>query len=215
MIFKNIFDRHIPRATKRVLVIIAVSVLLLNMEAVLQNWIPFAALLSVMSIGYIILNKREHYAHEMSAKLGKLWIIAEIILFTMVGAQVNIEVAFHSGVAGVLIILTGLIARSLGSYICLIGSNLNMNERMFVVISYLPKATVQAAIGGSPILAMQVAGMNTAPGDTILAVAVLSILLTAPLGAWAISVVGKRVLELNTDPIKTEAYYAAMESKNR
>ena len=109
----------------------------------------------------------------------------------MVGAQVNVKVAFDYGLAGAALIFLALIARSVGTYISVIGTNLNFKERMFVVVSYVPKATVQAAIGGAPLLAMQTTGMDTGPGQTILAMAVLSILLTAPLGAWAISWTGK------------------------
>lgn len=190
----KLFDRFNPRATKRVLIIMAVSVLLLRMEHVISNWIPYAALLSVMAIGFIILEKREQYAHELSNKLAKIWVIAEILLFTMVGSAVNVHVAFQSGLAGLLLVFVGLTGRSIGSWICLIGSDLNIKERLFVVIAYLPKATVQAAIGAAPLMAMRRNGMDTGPGEIILAVAVLSIIITAPLGAWAIAYTGKRWL---------------------
>ncbi|MBU2650725.1 MAG: cation:proton antiporter [Bacteroidetes bacterium] len=190
----KLFDRFNPRATKRVLIIMAVSVLLMRVEHLISHWIPFAALLSVMAIGFIILEKRDKYAHELSLKFAKVWVIAEILLFTMVGSAVNINVAFESGLAGLLLIFTGLVGRSLGSWLCLLGTNLNFKERWFVVISYIPKATVQAAIGAAPLAAMKIAGMDTGPGEIILAVAVLSIVLTAPLGAWAIGFTGKRWL---------------------
>jgi len=188
------FKKFNPRATKRVLVVMAVSVLLIRVEHVIENWVPFAALLSVMAIGFIILEKKEKVAHEISSKLAKLWVVAEIVLFTMVGAEVNISVAWHSGLTGVLIILLGLAGRSIGTWICILGTDLTFKEKLFVVISYLPKATVQAAIGAAPLAAMKLAGMNTLPGETILAVAVLSILLTAPTGALAIIAVGNKVL---------------------
>ena len=176
------------------------------------DWLPFASLLAVMAVGFIILEKDEHMAHEISAKLGKIWVFAEIVLFTMVGAQVNIEVALAAGLMGAVIIALGLVARSIGTYACLIGSDLNFGERMFVVISYLPKATVQAAIGGVPIAALAAAGMDTGPGEVILAVAVLSILLTAPLGAWAIALTGERVLEIAPPPTH-DARDAVIESR--
>lgn len=186
--------------------------LLVQAEHLLQPWLPFAALLSVMAMGFIILEKDDHMAHEISAKLGKIWVFAEIVLFTMVGAQVNLEVAFEAGMAGAVLIILGLVARSIGTYGCLLGSELNVSERMFVVISYLPKATVQAAIGGAHLAAMALAGMGTAPGEVILAVAVLSIVLTAPLGAWAISAVGEKVLKV--DPLRFhDAREAVLESK--
>ena len=111
------------------------------------------------------------------------------------GAKVNVHVALQAGGAAAALIGLALIARSIGSYVCLLGSNLTQPERLFVVVSYLPKATVQAAIGGAPLIAMKAAGMDTGPGEVILAVAALSILLTAPAGAWIIRLVGNRVLE--------------------
>jgi NhaP-type Na+/H+ or K+/H+ antiporter len=192
----RLFRHFNPRATKRVLVILGLSILLVRVEHLVEAWVPFAALLAVMAVGFIILEKDEHMAHEISAKLGKIWVFAEIVLFTMVGAQVNLEVAWAAGLAGAAIIGLGLVARSVGTYGCLLGSDLTVPERMFVVISYLPKATVQAAIGGAPLAAMALAGMDTGPGEIILAVAVLSIVLTAPLGAWAISATGERVLQV-------------------
>jgi NhaP-type Na+/H+ or K+/H+ antiporter len=191
----HLFRRFNPRATKRVLVILGVSILLVRVEHLAGDIIPFAALLAVMAIGFIILERDEHVAHEISSKLGKIWVLAEILLFTLVGAQVNIAVALQAGLAGALIIALGLVARSFGTWLCLLKSDLNRGERWFVVIAYLPKATVQAAIGGGALVAMRAAGMATGPGEIILAVAVLSILLTAPLGAWAIAVVGERWLE--------------------
>ena len=190
----KLFKHFNPRATKRVLVLLGLSILLVRMEYLVAAWVPFAALLAVMAIGFIILEKDEHMAHEISAKLGKIWIFAEIVLFTMVGTQVNLEVVLDAGLAGAAIIGLGLVARSAGTYGCLLGSDLTVPERLFVVIAYVPKATVQAAIGGAPLAAMVLAGMNTGPGDVILAVAVLSIVLTAPLGAWAIQVTGDKVL---------------------
>ena len=192
----RLFHRFDPRATKRVLVILGVSVLLVRLEHLVESWVPFAALLAVMALGFIILEKDEHMAHEISAKLGKIWIFAEIVLFTMVGAKVNLDVALNAGLAGAAIIGLGLIARSVGTYGCLLGSDFTVAERVFVVISYLPKATVQAAIGGGALAAMALAGMDQGPGEIILAVAVLSIVLTAPLGAWAIAITGERVLQV-------------------
>ena len=191
----RLFERFNPRATKRVLLVLGGAILLVYMENFLQNRIPFASLLAVMAIGFIILEKRAYMAHEISDKLGKIWVFAEIVLFVMVGMQVNIHVALRAGLAGGALIGLALIARSIGTYLCLMGSNLIFKERMFVVISYIPKATVQAAFGAAPLTAMKLAGMNTGPGEIILAVAVLSVLLTAPLGAFAISLTGERWLE--------------------
>ena len=206
-----LFRRFNPRATKRVLIILGISVLLVQAERMLEDVLPFAALLAVMAIGFIILEKHEHYAHELSAKLGKLWVFAEIVLFTMVGAQVDVRLAWQTGLAGAAVIGLGLVARSAGTYICLLGSNLSRGERLFVVIAYCPKATVQAAIGAAPLAAMRLAGMDTGPGEIMLAVAVLSILLTAPMGAWAIAWSGKRLLAV-APPDRQEARNAMHES---
>ncbi len=191
----KIFDRYNPPATHRVLTILSVAVLLMSLEDLTKDYVPFASLLAVMTIGYIILKNRSRYAHEVSNQLAKLWVPAEIVLFVMVGAQVNVKVAWDSGLNGALLIFIALIFRSIGTWMSVLGTDLNRKERLFVVISYIPKATVQAAIGGAPLLAMKAAGMNTAPGDTILAMAVLSILLTAPLGAWGIILSGPRLLK--------------------
>jgi NhaP-type Na+/H+ or K+/H+ antiporter len=190
-----LFDKFNPRAIKRLLIILGISIILVTIEPKLEKFVPFAALPAVMAMGTIILEKNEYMAHEISKKLAKLWVFAEILLFALVGAQVNIHVAWQAGFVGSILIGSGLIARSAGTYLCLTGSSFSMSERMFIVISYIPKATVQAAIGGVPLLAMRVAGMDTGPGQVILAVAVLSIILTAPIGAWAISHVGRRVLK--------------------
>lgn len=189
------FKKFNPRATKRVLVIMAVSVLLLRVEHLIANIIPFAALLSIMAIGFIILERNEKYAHEISKKLAKVWVIAEIALFTLVGAEVNLDVALHSGFHGAILILLGLVGRSIGTWISILGTDLNFKEKLFVVIAYWPKATVQAAIGAAPLMAMKAAGMYSVPGETILAVAVLSIVLTAPAGAFAIVRFGNKWLE--------------------
>jgi solute carrier family 9B (sodium/hydrogen exchanger), member 1/2 len=191
----KLFLRFNPRATKRVLVVVALAVLLVRMEHLLEAWMPFAALVSAMAIGFVILEKQESMAHEISAKLAKIWVFAEIILFAMVGAEVNIRVAVDAGPAGAVLVLVAVLARAAGTYLCMVRSQLTVGERLFVVIAYTPKATVQAAIGGAPLVAMRLAGMDTGPGEIILAIAVLSILLTAPVGAWMISLVGNRVLK--------------------
>jgi len=208
----KLFGRFNPRATKRVLVVLGISILMVRIEYLTSDWVPFAALIAIMAIGFIMLERDEHMAHEISAKLGKIWVFAEIVLFTMVGAQVNIAVALKAGLAGALVIAVGLAARSIGTWLCLMGSDLSRGERMFVVISYLPKATVQAAIGGGALVAMKAAGQDTGPGEVILAVAVLSILLTAPLGAWAIAVTGEWWLE-KAPPSSHAARDAVIESE--
>ncbi|MGE4490745.1 MAG: cation:proton antiporter, partial [Kiritimatiellales bacterium] len=194
VVLYRLFDQFNPRATKRTLIVVGLSILLVRIQQMLDGVIPFAALLAVMALGFIILEKREHMAHELSGKLGKIWVFASILLFVLVGAQVNVPVAVHAGLAGLGLIICGLIARSAGVLLCLLGSPLNSKERLFAVISYWPKATVQAAIGAVPLATMTQLGRDTAPGTIILAVAVLSILFTAPLGAWLIAWAGPRLL---------------------
>lgn len=207
----KLFDRFNPRATKRVLLLIAMSIMLVRLQHILAGILPFAGLVSAMAIGFIILEKREHMAHELSAKLAKTWVFAEIILFSMVGAQVNVGIAWRAGAMGAAVIALGLLARAVGVGLCLLGSRLNIKERVFVAVAFSPKATVQAAIGSAPLLAMRAAGMDVAPGELILAVAVLSIILTAPAGAWAIAALGRRVLEIAPET-ERDAYDAAIES---
>ncbi|HMP71763.1 MAG TPA: cation:proton antiporter [Kiritimatiellia bacterium] len=211
VVLYKLFDRFNPRATKRVLILIALSILLVRLQHVIADILPFAGLVSAMAIGFIILEKREGMAHELSAKLAKTWIFAEIILFAMIGAEVNIAIAWQAGAMGAAIIAVGLLARSLGVGLCLLGSRLNLKERLFVAVAFSPKATVQAAIGSAPLLAMRSAGMDTGPGELILAIAVLSIFLTAPAGAWAINALGRRVLEVAPES-EHAAYDAAVAS---
>jgi solute carrier family 9B (sodium/hydrogen exchanger), member 1/2 len=189
-------DHFNPRATKRVLILIAAATLLMRLQYLLDGVFPFSGLVATMALGFILLEKREHMAHELSAKLAKIWIFAEIVLFSLVGAQVNISIAWHAGLAGLTILACGLLARSGGVFLCLLQSKLNLKERLFVMLAYSPKATVQAAIGASPLLAMQANGLPVAAGETILALAVLSIVVTAPIGALAIQYTAPRCLDL-------------------
>jgi len=184
-----VFERFNPRATKMAIVVVAVSILLTWLEEELKTRVVMSALLGAMTVGFIILEKSEIRAHKISQKLSKVLIFAEILLFVLVGAQVNIKVAIDAGLIGAALIFIALIGRSIGTYVSMIGTNLNFKERLFCVISYIPKATVQAAIGAVPLEA----GIGS--GDIILAVAVLSILLTAPLGAIGMTITGRRWLE--------------------
>lgn len=190
-----LFERFNPRATKRTLIVVSLAILLVSLGDLLSALnIPFAPLISVMTTGFVILEKRERMAHEISSKLAKIWVFAQIVLFALVGAQVQVGAALDAGLKGLALIFIALVARSVGTYLCTIGSNLNGKERLFVVLSYLPKATVQAAIGAAPLLVMQANGMPTRAGELILAMAVMSILVTAPLGALAIKWGGKVLL---------------------
>ncbi len=172
--------KHHIRDTKKVLIIISVAILLTSLEALLQNKVGVASLLGVMTMGFIILEKLPVVAKRLSVKFSKIWVIAEIVLFVLVGAQVNIFGVVSAGINGIIIIFIGLLARSIGVIISTIGHNLTMRERLFCAIAYIPKATVQAAIGAIPLAA------GVASGEVMLSIAVLAILITAPIGAIGI-----------------------------
>lgn len=168
------------------------SLLILLTFAVLYFYIgeklELASLLGVMVLGFVILDREPKYAKQFSISLAAIWVFAQIILFTLVGAEVNIQLALEAGVIGLVIILVGLVARSLGVLIATANTNLSFKERVFCIIAYLPKATVQAAIGSLPLTA----GLES--GGVILAIAVLSIVVTAPLGAIGIRLSAPRLL---------------------
>lgn len=175
---------------KKILIVLAISILLTTLETIFKDKLLIASLLGVMTIGFVLTEKLPNVAAPLSQGLNKLWIFAEILLFVLVGAQVNISVAFTSGAIGIIIIFIGLVGRSIGVIISLIGTNLNVKERIFCVISYIPKATVQAAMGALPL------SLGVVSGDLILAISVLSILITAPLGAIGIKVSSKSLLHV-------------------
>ncbi|MCP4104794.1 MAG: sodium:proton antiporter [Desulfobacteraceae bacterium] len=185
----RLFQKYDWRPPKRTIVVLSVAILLTWLEQACEKWVPVASLLGVMAIGFIILEKSESIAHIISQKLKKLWVFAELLLFVLVGAQVNIHVAWKAGLAGTVVIMTGLVFRSIGTYVSLFGTPLNRNEKLFCVVSYIPKATVQAAIGVVPLAA------GVGSGEVILAVAVLSILITAPIGAIGIMFFGEKILD--------------------
>lgn len=185
----RLFTKYDWRPPKRTMMVMGVAIILTWLEAILEGHVPVASLLGVMAIGFVILEKSEPIAHIISQKLKKLWIFAELLLFVLVGAQVNIHVAWKAGIAGTLVIFIGLIFRSVGTYVSLLGTPFNWKEKLFCVVAYIPKATVQAAIGAVPLAA------GVASGEVILAVAVLSILLTAPIGAIGIMIFGEKVLD--------------------
>ncbi|PRX21786.1 sodium/proton antiporter (CPA1 family) [Orenia metallireducens] len=155
---------------------------------ILGDYLGVASLLGLMTIGYWLLEKNKEVATNLSLALNKLWIPAKIFLFVLIGAAVKVQVALHAGWLGILLIFLGLIARSIGVLISTTNSYLNFKERVFCVIAYIPKATVQAAIGAVPLA-------NGVPnGELILALAVMSIILTAPLGAIGIDYFAPKLL---------------------
>lgn len=184
-----LFKKLHIRDTKKVLIIIGIATLLTSLETLLSGIVPVASLLGVMTIGFVILEKREIVAKRLAAKFNKIWVFAELLLFVLIGSQVNIEVAFNSGLKGLLLIIIGLIARSIGVFISTLGTDLNKKEKLFCAIAYVPKATVQAAIGAIPL------SLGIPSGELILALAVLAIIVTAPLGLIGIRYGGNHLLE--------------------
>lgn len=184
----KIFNKYSIGTTKKMLFVLSSAILLTTFETMIKSTIEIAGLLGVMAIGFIIFEKIPQVGKELSASFNQVWIFAEVLLFVLVGAQVNIALALDAGIQGILLITIGLLARSVGVMLSLLGTELNRKERLFSIIAYLPKATVQAAIGGIPFT------MGVESGDLILSLAVLSIVLTAPLGAIAIKATGDRLL---------------------
>lgn len=188
IILIKIFKRYRIRDTKKMLYILSFAILLTAFEEIVKSKIQIAGLLGVMAIGFIIFERLPEVGARMASKFDKLWVFAEIILFVLVGAQVNVALALDAGFKGILLITIGLMVRSLGVLLSLIGTEFNMKERLFCILAYTPKATVQAAIGAIPL------SMGVESGDLILSLAVLSIIITAPLGAIAIKTTGNKLL---------------------
>lgn len=184
-LFKKI---HI-RDSKKAILVLAVAILMTSLEDALKNTIMIASLLGVMALGFIISERHPNLGSRLSAKFNKIWVLAEVFLFVLVGAEVNVKVAFEAGGLGLVVLLFGLMSRSIGVLAATTSSGLNRKERAFVVASYLPKATVQAAIGSIPL------SLGVPGGEIILAIAVLSILVTAPLGAILIHTLAPKLLE--------------------
>lgn len=190
-ILSKLFEKVHIRDTSKVLIILSVSFILVTIEDKLNTGITFSALIAIMLLGVAIQKFRTPVAKRLSEKYNKLWVGAEIFLFVLVGATVNVGYLKNVGFSAVVVIVCALIFRMAGVFVSLIGTNLNMKEKLFVMLAYTPKATVQAAIGGIPL------SLGLACGDVILTVAVLVIVLTAPLGAFAIDFTYKRFLEAN------------------
>ena len=182
------FEKVHIRDTAKVLIILSISFFLVVIEDTLMTPITFSALIAIMFIGIGLKKKREVVAVRLSAKYGKLWVASEIFLFVLVGATVNITYLKNVGVKALILIAGALIFRMLGVFVCLLKTEFTGKERLFVMMAYTPKATVQAAIGGIPL------SLGLACGDIVLTVAVLAIVLTAPLGAFAIDLSYKKLL---------------------
>lgn len=176
------------RDTAKVLIILSISLLLVVLEDSLATPVTFSALIAIMFIGIGLKKKRGEVAERISLKYGKLWVAAEVFLFVLVGATVNIGYLGKVGAKALIMILGAMAFRMLGVFISLLGTSLKWRERFFAMMAYTPKATVQAAIGGVPL------ALGFACGETVLTVAVLAIVLTAPLGAFAIDLSYKKLL---------------------
>ena len=188
IILIKLFKKVHLRDSVKVIIILSVSFLLIELQNKLENIIPLSGLLAIMSMGIVIKAKYEILAVRLSNKYNKLWLAAEIVLFVLVGATVNIKYALQAGIPVVIVILFALVIRMIGVYTCLIKTKLPIKERLFCMIAYTPKATVQAAIGGIPL------SMGFDCGNLVLTVAVLAIIITAPFGAIGIDSTYKKLL---------------------
>ena len=180
------------RNSMKVIIIMGVSFLLMALETLLKGTVAFSGLLAVVSMACALkIRAPREVTGRLSAKFGKLWLAAEVVLFVLVGAAVDIRYTMEAGLAAIGMILLALIFRSIGVTLCLLGTNLNKKERLFCMIAYLPKATVQAAIGSVPL------AMGLSCGKIVLSVAVLAILITAPLGALGMDATYRKLLQKN------------------
>ena len=189
--FESAFAHNLMvRGSVKVIIVLSVSFLLVALESALKGKLALSGLLAVTSMACMLARKTEGKVRaRLSEKFGKLWIAAELILFVLVGAAVDIRYAAETGLAAVLMIFAALIFRAAGVVLCVAGTKLNRRERIFCVIAYLPKATVQAAIGSVPL------AMGLPCGEIVLSVAVLAILITAPLGAFGMDATYRKLLK--------------------
>lgn len=182
--------RHCVRNSMKVIIVLGFSFLLIAIEGWLEGKVSISGLLAVVSMACVIkLKSTAFVSKRLSEKFGKLWLAAEVMLFVLVGAAVDIRYTLSAGIAAVFMILIALAFRAGGVLVCTAKTKLNWRERLFCVIAYLPKATVQAAIGSVPLAS----GLDC--GKIVLSVAVLAIIITAPLGALGIDSTYKRFLE--------------------
>lgn len=193
MILAVLFARLHIRDSGKVVVLLSISFLMVALENVLKGVIPFSGLLAVMSMGIALQKKRRVVAERLSVKYSKLWVAAEILLFVLVGASVDVSYALAAGASAVLLIFGVLLFRMAGVFLCMLKTKLSGKERLFCMIAYMPKATVQAAIGGVPL------ALGLGCGKIVLTVAVLAILITAPLGAFGVDVAYRKLLPQTHD----------------
>ena len=182
------FKRYHIRDSIKILILLSVSFLLLECETRLKGIIPMSGLLAIMSMGIVMKQIYGELAARISIRYNKLWVAAEVILFVLVGATVNLKYVLVAGILAATIVVVAMIFRMIGVLICMLGTPLNQKERLYCMVAYTPKATVQAAIGGMPL------AMGLACGEKVLMLAVLSILITAPFGAIFMDRSYKRLL---------------------
>ena len=182
------FRRFHIRDSVKVLIILSVSFLLLELQNRLEGIVPVSGLLAIMSMGIIINQKYDVLAKRLSVKYNKLWLGAEIFLFVLVGIAVDLKYAIAAGVGVILLVILALVFRMMGVAVSLVKTKLNKKERLFCMVAYTPKATVQAALGTVPL------AMGLSCGEIVLTVAVISILITAPFGAIGVDNSYKKLL---------------------
>lgn len=183
-----LFRYYRMRDSVKLAIMLAISFLLLEAETQLSEWLPFSALLAIMAMGAAIYASYPRLSKRLSVKYDQLWVVSEVFLFVLVGASLNLTYVFSLGISAVLLIGLALVVRMLGVYISILPTTFKAKEKYFTMLAYTPKATVQAAIGGIPL------AMGLPYGEVILAVSILAILLTAPLGAWLIDHTYQRLL---------------------
>lgn len=184
----TLFRRVHMRDSVKLLIMLNAAFLFMALEQQLKGVVPISALLAVITLGICILKKYPVLAKRISPKFSKLWVAAEVMLFVLVGATVDLQYATSAGFAAIAVIIFAALLRMTGVLICMIKTPLSLKERVFCMIAYLPKATVQAAIGSMPL------AMGLSCGNIVLTVAVLAILITAPLGALGIEATYKKLL---------------------
>lgn len=195
--FGAVYRRIHVRDSVKVVVLLSLSFLFVALENAVKGIVPFSGLLAVMSCGIAINRRRPELASRLSGKYNRLWVAAEVLLFVLVGATVDISYAAAAGAAAVLAVLGALVFRMVGVFVCVLGTKLSRKERLFCMLAYTPKATVQAAIGSVPL------SLGLGCGQIVLTVAVVAILLTAPLGAFAIDLTYRRLMGAPEAPAKT------------
>ncbi|MCI6164762.1 MAG: cation:proton antiporter [Lachnospira sp.] len=189
LMLSYLFIKIHMRDTVKVIIFLSTAFILVSIENALNTPITFSSLISVMFMGIALQKKKKEVAVRLSVKYNKMWVCAEIVLFVLVGATVDISYAASAGIAAVILIFGVLIFRMAGVLLCMVRTKLNFKERLFCMFAYMPKATVQAAIGGIPL------SMGLSCGNIVLTVAVLAIIITAPLGAFIIDLTYKKLLK--------------------